>query len=317
MTAEIRHTTVQGFDALELDNGIVRAVIIPALGGRVWELWDLRRRRQWIWHREEVPLARVPLGSTYDDVWAGGWEELFPNDAPEMFEGRSLPDHGEWWTLNWTVCTTTNEQEAVVRLEATTTVRRTHAVKEFRLTAGEHSLRVSYRIHNRETEDFHFLFKQHLPIAISPACTLRLPGGRVTAVDPSFGTILAGPGPHRWPARSSSGTDLQMIPARDERAREFIYVNQLTDGWCGVDDMASGAALRMSFDRTQVPFLWMFLTYGGWRDCYTAVLEPCTNMPKTLREATALGTSARLEAGAIFATCVAVSVCGLPEGHDQ
>jgi hypothetical protein len=55
----------------------------------------------------------------------------------------------------------------------------------------------------------------------------------------------------------------------------------------------------------------LFLTYGGWRDCYTAVLEPCTNMPKDLAEAVHAGQSARLDAGDVFHTSVAVTMGGL------
>ena len=315
-SATLTHASVNGFDALVLDNGIVRAVVIPSLGGRVWELWDLRRDRQWIWHREDVPLARAPIGSDYDEVWAGGWEELFPNDAKGPFEGRDLPDHGEWWTLGWTVSATTEGDEAVLRLEATTSVRRVRAVKEFRLGAGESTLRVAYRIENIEAEDFHFLFKQHLPIAITSDCTLQMPGGRVVAVDPSFGTVLPGAGPYTWPTATvdgGAGVDMRAIPARDPNAREFIYIDQLAGDWCGVDDAASGAAIRMTFDREQFPYVWMFLSYGGWRECYTAVLEPCTNMPKELSEAVRRGQSAQLAVGAHFETRAAVTLRGIHE----
>ena len=47
---------------------------------------------------------------------------------------------------------------------------------------------------------------------------------------------------------------------------------------------------------------------GGWRDCYTAVLEPCTNLPKDLTEAVRAGTSARLAPGETFRTSVAVAL---------
>jgi hypothetical protein len=68
----------------------------------------------------------------------------------------------------------------------------------------------------------------------------------------------------------------------------------------------------MRFDAGSLPYVWLFLTYGGWRDLYTAVLEPCTNMPKDLAEAARLNQSARLDPGAEFATTVAVTLGGLP-----
>ena len=99
MNATVRRGLVAGFEVVVLENSRIRAVVIPSLGGRVWELVDRIRHRQWIWHRTDVGLVASPPGSCYDDIWAGGWEELFPNNAPGDFEGRTLPDHGEGWMV--------------------------------------------------------------------------------------------------------------------------------------------------------------------------------------------------------------------------
>ena len=313
----LSRSTVSGHEALSLASRGVRAIVLPSLGGRVWELTDQARARQWIWHRKDVPLARVRSGAVYDDVWAGGWEELFPNDAPGSFQGRDLSDHGEWWTLDWTVEEAQGGVEGYVRLTAETRIRNARCVKELRLRGDADDLVVSYRIESREPEPFHFLFKQHLPVALSDSCRLVLPGGRVTVVDPSFGTLLPGPGPFDWPILEERGksVDLSVVPLPSATDREFVYVDRLADGWCGVDDLESGACLRMSFDHRQLPCVWLFLSYGGWRSCYTAVLEPCTNMPKDLATAVQRGRSARLEAGGVFETQVTVSLRGLGGGR--
>jgi hypothetical protein len=79
-----------------------------------------------------------------------------------------------------------------------------------------------------------------------------------------------------------------------------------------VDDLSRNASIRLNFELKKMPYLWLFLSYGGWRGCYTAVLEPCTNMPKELPEALRLGQAARLNAGEIFRTSVAVTLDALP-----
>ena len=293
-----------------MENAHVWAVIVPALGGRVWELVDRARMRQWIWHRHDVALARSPSGACYDDVWAGGWEELFPNDARGDFEGRSLPDHGEWWTTAWEPTVRTDEKGAVVSLTAETRSVRASCVKEFSLARDASTLRITYRIRSAERTPFHFLFKQHLPVAITADCRLALPGGTVTVVDPTFGTLLPETGPFAWPlaAGGCRRVDLARIPEQSDGHREFIYVADLPEGWCGIDDHALGASLRLRYDRDRFPFVWLFLAYGGWRGCYTAVLEPCTNMPKDLPTAVRLGQSAELEPGAVFETSFELTV---------
>ena len=316
MSATIEHSLVAGFEAVTLQNGIVRAVVLPSLGGRVWELEDCRRGRQWIWHRPGVPLAATTPGDAYDDVWAGGWEELFPNDAPGPFDGRALPDHGEWWALPWTVVERTDGERARLVLRTTCAILRARCTKTFELEAGGRSLTVHYTIQSDEPGAVHFLFKQHLPVALTARCTLDLPGGKVWPVDPAFGSRLSSPGPFDWPiaAAPKGPVDLRTVPPAPCGEREFVYVSDVPDGWCGVTDHAAGASLRMTFDRQAMPYVWLFLSYGGWRDVHTAVLEPCTNMPKDLSEAVARGQSAHMAAHGSFETSVTVTL-GDAEGR--
>jgi hypothetical protein len=305
--AVVTTSTIAGHPALVLENRHLRAAIVPALGGRVWTLDDVMRNRQWIWHRDGVPLAACAPGAQYDDVWAGGWEELFPNDAAGRFEGRDLPDHGEWWTMAWDATQASDDRSTRLRLTAQAAIVKAECVKEFTLEHDASALTVSYSIKSLEPAPFHFLFKQHLPVRVSPACELMLPGGQVEPVDPTFGTILTGAAPSDWPGRG----DLRAIPPAASRAREFVYVRDLPASWCGVDDHDHNASLRMEYDGQLMPFVWLFLSYGGWRDTYTAVLEPCTNLPKDLATAVQRGQSAVLQPGGVFTTTVTVRLSGL------
>ncbi len=311
MTATVSETRIGAFDAISLENRAVRVVVVPELGARVWALEDRTRSRQWIWHRGDVELARHPVGSNYDNVWAGGWEELFPNDAACRFEGRALPDHGEWWATPWRVVDWAEGAVGRVRLSATMGVIRAACDKEFLLDGEDGSLTVRYRIRSLEAEAFHFLFKQHLPLQLTDGCRLALPGGRVMPVDPAFGTIVRGAGESVWPVGEGGDGhgDLRTVLPASSAAREFVYVRDLPAGWCGADDLERGASIRMTFDRAAMPYVWLFLTYGGWRNLHTAVLEPCTNLPKDLAEAAGRSQAARLEPGGVFATSVSIRLC--------
>lgn len=301
------------FDSVVLESDALRAVVLPALGGRVWELLDKVRGRQWIWNRGVDQLREQPVGANYDEVWAGGWEELFPNDAPGPFEGRELPDHGEWWARRWDVSGLAEDAGPMLRLTASMTVVKASCTKEFRLLDDGATLDVRYAVRSEEPQPFHFLFKQHLPIQLASDCLLQLPGGRARCVDPSFGTNVTNPAEFAWPHAPANGRliDLRRIPAGSSRQQEFLYLRDLPQPWCGVDDPGCGASLRMRFDASHLPYLWLFLSYGGWRGHYTAVLEPCSNCPKDLAEAARLGQSARLAPGEEFATRVAVRLSPL------
>lgn len=83
-------------------------------------------------------------------------------------------------------------------------------------------------------------------------------------------------------------------------------MTDLPEGWCGVRDTEAGARLRLHFPREVFPYTWLFMTFGGWRDLYTVILEPCTNMPEDLNEAPRQGRCASLAPGATLACAVRV-----------
>lgn len=308
----IRRSWLGPYEAVVLETADVRAVVLPALGGRIWELEDKSRKRQWIWHRELERLQANPVGANYDAVWAGGWEELFPNDAPGRFEGRDLPDHGEWWATPWHVEGIEDGSVPALRLRAHMKLVRAVCTKEIRVPPGRSLLQIRYGIQSDEPLPFHFLFKQHLPIRLTPGCLLQLPGGMVRAVDPSFGSQVQTGSEFVWPrVPGRPGADLRRMPPESSGEREFLYVRDLPEPWCGIDDPESGASLRLRFDHSVFRYVWLFLTYGGWQGTHVAVLEPCTNCPKDLAEAVRLGQSARLDPGRELRTELSVELSQL------
>jgi hypothetical protein len=84
-----------------LENERIRAVILPELGTKLWQITYKPAGRDLLWHHPRIPPRIVPLHSVYDDVFFGGWDELYPNDMPEPLGGEPLPDHGEIWALPW------------------------------------------------------------------------------------------------------------------------------------------------------------------------------------------------------------------------
>jgi len=289
---------LEGFEAILLENEELQVKVLPQLGGKLWELRHKTTNTEWLWHNSNLSLRAVSLGANYDDNWAGGWEELFPNDAPGEFMGRDLPDHGEWWSQpwQWEVAEDTPGRVSM-RLWRDGVVTNTHCEKWITLEANMARVSIRYRINNLETAPLHFLFKQHLALAVTATHRLELPGGKVTPVDLGFSTRIGAEGFFEWPmARGKEGenVDLSLLPPAESGQREFVYVSDLPGGWCGVRDTRTGATLRLNFPREVFPYTWLFMTFGGWRGLYTVVLEPCTNMPKDLNAAFHLGRCAML-----------------------
>jgi hypothetical protein len=284
-----------------LSNGRLRLVIDAERGGTITEFIGGATGDQWFLNEPERQRAWPKGHPVYDDVWSGGFEELFPNDAPGEFGGRTLPDHGELWNGAFEVADAT--PTAIRFRRACTTVPAT-IEKAIELDAQGVAATISYRLSSLGDAPLWFLFKLHAAMRVEAGDGVLLPGGTVTTVEPGFGA-LASKGPWPWPV---SQVALDVVRDKRERFKEFVYVSGLPAGWCGIRRSRTGESLRIEYPRDMFPHCWLFITYGGWRDYNTVVLEPCTNVPKELAAAKANGTCAVLAAGEVREFSVRISV---------
>ena len=158
---------------------------------------------------------------------------------------------------------------------------------------------IQYRIRNHADCIRRFLWKLHPAFALVPEDRIELPGGNIRPVDLEFSTMIADEGPFRWPMVNTGKTgeliDLSRVPSSQECHKEFVYVTELSEGWCGIVNEKSGARVRIHFPLEIFKAVWLFLEYGAWKGYRTAVLEPCTNWPKLLKQASTQGWCASLE----------------------
>ena len=272
-------------DMITIGGGELSAVIVPRLGGRVHELTDLRRGRQWLWKNPNLATGPVPAGATYDDHWQGGFEELFPSDAPDEIGGFHYPDHGELWSIAWGVDLIEQDE---VKLSVIAPVTGTHVAKAFSIEGPRMTVR--YTLENTTPHALPYLFKLHPALAVHERCRIDLPGGLVEKVESGFGNLLSNRTIQPWP----TDADLSTCRSESSGTNEFVYVSDLPVGRCGISDYDTGSKLTIDYPLDVFPYCWLFLTYGGWLDQNVAVLEPCTNYPKDLPAAMRSGTAASL-----------------------
>jgi hypothetical protein len=63
-----------------------------------------------------------------------------------------------------------------------------------------------------------------------------------------------------------------------------------------------GSSFIIQYDQQVFPFQWLFASYGGFLGHYTAILEPCTNMPIAVNDAITQNRSAILDSGETLQT---------------
>jgi hypothetical protein len=294
----------RGLPAVVLDNGLIRIVVLPTLGGKVWDLHDLRTGRQFLWHHPRIGAAPVSFGSTFDDVFHGGWDELFPNDLPETLAGEPYPDHGEVWALPWSWAIIDDGDEIGVDLSVRTPISACTLTKSLRIKDGEASLHIRQRLSNDSSRDLPFMWKQHLAVAVEGDARIDLPATSVYVEDfgaqrgPLTGTT------YTWPhAVDASGEshDMRRTLPQSSGVAEFQYATELSDGWCAITH-ADGTGIALAFDREVFSSCWTFASYGGWRDLQVAILEPCTGYPVSVSDGVSAGTQRILPAGAVIET---------------
>jgi len=304
------HYTWRGFRAVHVENRFYRAVFLPELGGKLWSLIDKKADREVLWHNPRTPPRPAAYGAAYDDWFCGGWDELFPNDAPTNISGEPYPDHGEWWSMpfDWDIDQTGTS--AVLTLRRRGVVTDTTIQKTFTFTADSPTFSIAYQLHNHQHQPLDYLWKLHPALAITPQSRIDMPA-TACLIDDGFRSRLgADVASFTWPfAQTASGTvDMRTIPPITAQNCDFYYGTGLSAGWCALTDGATNSGFGLSFDPTVFRSVWVFGAYGGWRNHYTTILEPCTGYPYRLEDAIAQGSASRIGGKSVLETTLHVTL---------
>ena len=296
----------RGLRSVALENQSLRVIVLPEAGAKIWQITYKPLDADLLWNNPRIPPARLPMNSRYDDVWSGGWDELFPNDEVSVIEGEGYPDHGELWTGEWDAEPWSRADEVGVRLRYTTPISSIEVEKTVRLGRDQPRIQFQHRFTNRGRTAFPFLWKLHPAMAVTPQHRIDFPPMQV-ALEPAFPGTLAGASEvSQWPLikTPADDIDLRRVTAEDARQLYFFYGTQMKGNWCALTNTATGLACGLQFDPKVFPCSWLFATYGGWRNYNVAVLEPCTGYPLNFEAMRAAGRHRTLAPGESLQTDV-------------
>lgn len=310
------HWSEEDLDGLRLLRGRcadLEVALLPEVGGKIISLRSASGR-EWFWQTRRRPFRRPAYGDPFEVHDISGFDECFPGIAegpyPEYpWQGTTVPDHGELWTLPWEAS-----------LEGDTLVLGVHGVRfpyrlEKRLTLepGAATLRIDYRLVNLAPFPLRYLWSAHPLFAARPGMRVLLPEGAEVRVDWSKHDRL---GPfdttHQWPqGRLADGTfaALDRLPEAGADTADKVYTTRLpatAAGWCALHDPGTNEYVAFRFDARRVPYIGVWLNMDGWPlqpgesegPCYNVALEPCTGFPDRLDRAVARDEVATLAASA-------------------
>jgi hypothetical protein len=299
-----------GLRVVTLENELLRVQILPEAGAKIWQITYLPLDTELLWNNPRIPPARHAIHACYDDVWSGGWDELFPNDEETAIGDNRYPDHGELWSGSWDAEPFTRADEVGVRLRLQTPVSAVAVEKTITLHRGCAQLRFSHRFTNHGAAAFPFLWKLHPAMRVTSQHRIDMPRMRVVR-EPAFpGTLAEAPLDFAWPYAPLAGrtVDLRRVPNAHEKELYFFYGTEMEGGWCALTDTAKRLACGLRFDPAIFPSCWLFASYGGWRGYNVAVLEPCTGYPLRFAEMQAEGRAREIQPEETLATEVLFTV---------
>ena len=302
--------TYRGLRAVVLENRLLRTVILPEAGAKIWQITYKPLDADLLWNNPRIAPARQSINARYDDVWSGGWDELFPNDEAAVIAGEPYPDHGELWTGEWHAEPFSDGERVGINLRFTTPISSILVEKTIALRCDEACLRFHHRFTNIGGSSFPFLWKLHPALAVTPQHRIDFPPMKVV-LEPAFpGTLEGAPAVNTWPnvCLGSRKIDLRRVPLSGQRQLYFFYGTEMQAGWCALTNTASGLACGLQFDPTVFPCSWLFATYGGWRNYNVAVLEPCSGYPLNFAAMQAAGRERKLAPGEVLCAQVLFTV---------
>ena len=273
MSAALR-TTWYDWDGLLLESDRLRVVVVPELGAKIVSLYDKAHAHEWLVPPMR-PLKRTAYGDDFVSQDMSGWDEMMPTINRCHWAGADLPDHGEVWSIPWTV-----EEKgpglATSVLGTAFPYRFTRSVSF--VSAG--CLELGYTLMNTGSQKLEYLWAAHPQFAADAHTKIVFPAGtqRVVNVvegDPLWGaagSILA------WPRAQAPNGKIWALdrigPASQGTCRKYYLLPEEPATWAALDQEDLGCRLRMDWDSSEVSYLGVWVDEGACNALPVAALEP-------------------------------------------
>lgn len=293
--------------SIVLENSLLRAVILPELGGKIASLRVKRIGLELL----QQPLRPYRLRThhqKFEDSDASGADECLPTVAACTIDWNGqphyLPDHGDIWRLSCDATTSLNAVTLKVNLSSLP------LCFERDITLVDHSLHFRYRITNVGSAPVPFLGSAHPLFVADAGDRIVLPGDiRHLTLESSIGNRLGIAGASiSWPQAidvDGHQIDLSRVLGPESAVADKLFANfaqQSPWTWCGLYREQHQTGISLTFRTQELCSLGLWLCYGGWpqntsqrQQC--VALEPCTGGTDSLAKCIDAGNATVLGPG--------------------
>ena len=303
-----------------LENHLLKVVVLPDNGGKLASISCQRTKTEFLLRGSRYErVAEFGPFAGFEESDCAGWDECLPTVSASrpMGDVASIPDHGDFWRFPWNVLSANAPNE--VSLEAYGFSRPLRFRKRISLEANE--LTICYEIENTGDGQVEILYAPHPLFCIGAKDQIVLPTEitNLTLLE-SRGNRIGAPGAKiSWPIHRHEGFtfDLQTVGRLTDRTADMLYSGRLTRGVAGLYRNSSGHGLILRFDTADLPYLGLWLCYGGWPENdrpsswqYAVAFEPTSAPHGSLCDAICASQARTLGVDEVFCFSLHLSIAG-------
>jgi galactose mutarotase-like enzyme len=303
-----------GSDRIILENGAVRVVLLPGSGGRIESLQG--GGVEFLLQPSKPSDQQLIPGMRFQDGACSGIDECLPTVA-RSGKGApdEAPDHGDFWTIRWTVLEPATSHSVTIAADGIS--RPLRLTK--RVEVHPASLRIDYAVQNSSSKPVAYLYACHPLFSIDAGDLVVLPASVASLrLESSTHSRLGCQGDSiSWPIHNASGPiDLSTTLPSTADTADMLYAGPLTSGRCGLFRSAIGRGIVLHFDPARLPYLGLWLCYGGWPDDseqrqFAIALEPTVAARGSLEDAIRDGVAPMLEPNQIHSWTIEFVIAGI------
>ena len=311
MEPVIKTETLQGAEAVVLENDRLRCVCLPAHGGKIASLYRKDRDFELLFQNPRSRYRNAKPGAPFGDYEACGFDDAFPNiDAGKVQTARGeidYFDHGEIWTAPFDfavepggVCLSYQSPFLGYRYQK-------------RLALEGDALTLHYSISNESAYSFPCIWACHCLVNVHPEMKILFPRG-VSRVQNVFDSSLLGEAGalYRFPVdQAADGERYDFSKPLDERRASMLKIycaEAVQEGFCGYRYPAHGVEALFAYDAQQLPYLGFWATAGGYRGDVNCALEPANGFYDSIELAQKNGKCGELLPGEMLEFSLQISV---------
>jgi len=319
--------SADGFEVIRLSNACLSVSVLPQLGGKIYQIVDLRTGRDWLWKNPHIALRHALPGMDYDrDLDSGGWDEVLFSVKPcalDLPDGGylSIGDHGIVIAKPWcnTESGTNGKGEAVCELFAEGQSPHFKLKRRIVLDAEQARFNLEYMLTNTGLTPWPWLWCAHPLFAIENGMHIKLQEGQ--QLRPMQHSDVN----QSWPMLASSDDEnINLAEIFEESSGPDTFCQKLFVRSAGEVSLCTGdgkECLSMMYDPGSLPWLGLWVNKNAWSGCGSEPylnlgLEPATTPHDSLRDAVKQGDADFLQPGGSRHWSLAISLINTAYTHD-